>query len=327
MNINKKKGGFRGVKRKSLKEDFKIPNVINYNKIAKEGLLSENTEIVTNSLVKRVISVIGGKNQVKSDITPDKKTRLSNNPFTDEFVNGLTRGILNKNSLIKNSFLEKTIKFDNNGVITNCFVTLDKIGYRFGDFTYDNELVQKINKKIDQKLHAKEKTSTLKKNKKRIKFPHDLLVDIKDYKKVFKKGVWDKSVVIQKGSLGKTLKFYDDGMITNCFITREKVGFKFSDFTYDKELMKGVNKKIEQKLNEKKPKDMDINVVDVKGKNLKKEVKDDEISPKSDDLTPRYRNRQKRKPRKPREKREPKLKKEPWEYEGKSFLEKYNEKK
>jgi hypothetical protein len=103
-------------------------------------------------------------------------------------------------------------------------------------------------------------------------------------------------------------------MITNCFITREKVGFKFSEFTYDKELMKEVNKKIEQKLNEKKPKDMDINVVDVKGKNLKKEVKDDEISPKSDDLTPRYRNRQERKPReprKPKEKREPKRKKEP----------------
>jgi len=51
--------------------------------------------------------------------------------------------------------------------------------------------------------------------------------------------------------------------------------------------------------------------VNAKTKNLKKEVKDDEISPKSDDLTPRYRNRQERKPRKPREKREPKLKKEP----------------
>jgi ribosomal protein S19 len=189
MNINKKKGGFRGVKRKSLKEDFKIPNVINYNKIAKEGFLSENTEIVTNSLVKRVISAIDGKNRVKSDITPDKKTRPSNNPFTDKFVEELTRGILNENSLIKKSFAGKDIKFNNNGVITSCSVTPDKIGYRFGDFTYNNELVQKINKKIDQKLHAKEKTSTLKKNKKRIKFPHDLLVDIKDYKKVFKKGV------------------------------------------------------------------------------------------------------------------------------------------
>jgi hypothetical protein len=189
MNIIKKKGGFRGVKRKSLKEDFKIPNVINYNKIAKEGLLSENTGIVTNSLVKRAVSAIDGKNQVKSDITPDKKTRHSNNPFTNKFVEELTRGILNENSLIKNSFLGKTVKFRNNGVITDCFVTLDKIGYRFGDFTYENELVQKINEKIEQKLHSKEKTSTLKKNKKRIKFPHDPLVDIKDYKEVFKKGV------------------------------------------------------------------------------------------------------------------------------------------
>jgi hypothetical protein len=33
------------------------------------------------------------------------------------------------------------------------------------------------------------------------------------------------------------------------------------------------------------------------------------------------------KPRKPREKREPRLKREPWQYEGKSFLDKYNEKK
>lgn len=215
MNINTKKGGFRGVKRKSLKEDFKIPNVINYNKIAKEGFLSENTEIVTNSLVKRVISAIDGKNRVKSDITPDKKTRPSNNPFTDKFVEELTRGILNENSLIKKSFAGKDIKFNNNGVITNCSVTPDKIGYKFGDFTYNNELVQKINGKIDQKL------------------------------------------------------------------------------------------------NKKKPKDIDTNIVNAKTKNLKKEVKDDEISPKSDDLAPRYRNRQERKPRKPREKRKPRLKKEP----------------
>jgi hypothetical protein len=93
--------------------------------------------------------------------------------------------MIDQDSIIKNSFLKKTVKFKNNGVITDCFVTLDKIGYRFGDFTYDNELVQKI----EQKLHSKEKTLTLKKNKKRIKFAHDPLVDIRDYKKVFKKGV------------------------------------------------------------------------------------------------------------------------------------------
>jgi hypothetical protein len=100
-------------------------------------------------------------------------------------------------------------------------------------------------------------------------------------------------------------------MITNCFITPDKVGHKLGEFTYDNELMKGVNKKIDQKLNKKKPKNIDTNIVNAKTKNLKKEVKDDEISPKSDDLTPRYRNRQERKPRKPREKREPRLKKEP----------------
>jgi hypothetical protein len=146
MNIIKKKGGFRGVKRKSLKEDFKIPNVINYNKIAKEGLLSENTGIVTNSLVKKGISAIDGKNQVKSDITPDKKTRPSSNPFTDDFVEGLTRGMIDQDSKIKNSFLGKTIIFKNNGVITDCFVTPDKIGRTFGDFTYtsENEVMKKV---------------------------------------------------------------------------------------------------------------------------------------------------------------------------------------
>jgi hypothetical protein len=59
-------------------------------------------------------------------------------------------------------------------------------------------------------------------------------------------------------------------------------------------------------------------------------VASNKIRPKSDDLAPRYRNRQERKPRKPRkprEKRELRLKKEPWEYEGKSFLDKYNKKK
>jgi len=252
MTINKKKGGFRGVKRKSWKEDCKIPNVINSNKIAKKRLLSENTGIVTNSSVKRVISVIEGKNQVRSDITSDKKAKPSN-----------------------------------------------------------NKLAQKINEKIDPKLHSKGKTSTLKKNSKKIKFLNNLLVDIKNEKEAFKKGVWDKSVVIQKSLIGRTMKFNDDGMITKCRITPDKVGYKFGDFTYDNELMKGVNKKIDQKLN-------------------KKEVKNNEISPKSDNVTPRHRNRQERKPReprKPREKREPRLKKEPWEYEGKSFLEKYNEKK
>jgi ribosomal protein S19 len=128
-------------------------------------------------------------NQKEDKKIENKEAKRRDNPFTDDFVEGLTRGMIDQDSIIRNSFLGKTVKFKNNGVITDCFVTPDKIGHRFGDFTYNNELVQKINKKIDQKLHAKEKTSTLKKNKKRIKFPQDPLVDIKDYKKVFKRGV------------------------------------------------------------------------------------------------------------------------------------------
>jgi ribosomal protein S19 len=128
-------------------------------------------------------------NQKEDKKIENKEAKKRDNPFTAEFVEELTRGMIDQDSKIKKSFLGKTIKFKNNGVITDCFVTPDKIGYRFGDFTYDNELVQKTNEKIEQKLHAKEKTSTLKKNKKRIKFPQDPLVDIRDYKKAFKKGV------------------------------------------------------------------------------------------------------------------------------------------
>ena len=128
-------------------------------------------------------------NQKEDKKTENKEAKKRDNPFTDDFVKGLTREMIDQDSKIRKSFVGKTVKFQNNGVITDCFVTPDRIGRRFGDFTYDNELVQKINGKIEQKLHSKEKTSTLKKNKKRIKFPHDPLVDIKDYKEVFKRGV------------------------------------------------------------------------------------------------------------------------------------------
>lgn len=128
-------------------------------------------------------------NQKEDKKTENKEAKKRDNPFTDDFVKGLTRGMINQDSKIRKSFVGKTVKFQNNGVITDCFVTPDKIGYKFGDFTYNNELVQKMNGKIEQKLHSEEKTSTLKKNKKRIKFPHDPLVDIKDYKEVFKRGV------------------------------------------------------------------------------------------------------------------------------------------
>jgi ribosomal protein S19 len=83
-------------------------------------------------------------NQKEDKKVENKKTRKRNNPFTDDFVEGLTRGMLDQDSIIRNSFVEKTIKFKNNGIITNCFVTPDKVGRRFGDFTYDNEVMKKM---------------------------------------------------------------------------------------------------------------------------------------------------------------------------------------
>jgi ribosomal protein S19 len=76
----------------------------------------------------------------------NKKTKKRNNPFTEEFIEGLTRGMIDQDSIIKNSFLGKTIKFKNNGVITDCFVTPEKIGRTFGDFTYtyENEVMKKM---------------------------------------------------------------------------------------------------------------------------------------------------------------------------------------
>jgi ribosomal protein S19 len=84
--------------------------------------------------------------QKKDKKVENKKTKKCSNPFTDEFVEGLTRGMIDQDSIIKKSFLGKTIKFKNSGVITNCFVTSEKIGSRFGDFTYtyENEVMKKM---------------------------------------------------------------------------------------------------------------------------------------------------------------------------------------
>jgi len=144
-------------------------------------------------------------NQKEDKKVENKEAKKRDNPFTDDFVEGLTRGMLDQDSIIRNSFVEKTIKFKNNGVITDCFVTPDKIGRRFGDFTYDNEVMKKV--------HALSNTSS-------------------------------------------------------------------------------------------------------------------KILPKSDHLTAKKGNRQATKPineKKPKKKKKPGKKKEPWEYEGKSFLDKYNE--
>jgi len=83
-------------------------------------------------------------NQKEDKKTENKEAKKRDNPFTDDFVEGLTRGMIDQDSKIRKSFVGKTVKFQNNGVITDCFVTPDKIGYRFGDFMYDNEVMKKM---------------------------------------------------------------------------------------------------------------------------------------------------------------------------------------
>ena len=86
-------------------------------------------------------------NQKEDKKTENKEAKKRDNPFTDDFVEGLTRGMIDQDSIIRKSFVGKTVKFQNNGTITNCFVTSDKVGRRFGDFTYtyDNEVMEKMN--------------------------------------------------------------------------------------------------------------------------------------------------------------------------------------
>jgi ribosomal protein S19 len=85
-------------------------------------------------------------NQKEDKKIENKEAKKRNNPITDEFIERLTRGMIDQDSIIKKSFLGKTIIFKNNGVITDCFVTLDKIGRTFGDFTYtsENEVMKKM---------------------------------------------------------------------------------------------------------------------------------------------------------------------------------------
>lgn len=51
-----------------------------------------------------------------------------------------------------------SLQFDDDGDIMNCFITPDKIGRKFADFTYENKLVKRVNKKTKPKLNKKPQT-------------------------------------------------------------------------------------------------------------------------------------------------------------------------
>lgn len=80
-----------------------------------------------------------------------KGIKFHNDTFTNSFKKALKTGIWDKDSIIQPSFLGKTIKFDDDGNVKNCHVTPDKIGCKFGDFGYENQLMKGIGKKIKKK--------------------------------------------------------------------------------------------------------------------------------------------------------------------------------
>lgn len=166
-----KKIFWRITEKRARKGNYETPKPINNykNKIKKDACHISGR--IPESLVGKKVLVFDNVNEILFHVTPEKvgfkfndfdskgkliqkkdkkvenkKTKKCNNPFTDDFVEGLTRGMIDQDSKIKNSFLGKTIKFKNNGVITNCFVTSEKIGCRFGDFTYtyENEVMKKM---------------------------------------------------------------------------------------------------------------------------------------------------------------------------------------
>ena len=141
--------------------------------------------------------------------------------------------------------------------------------------------------------------------------------DVINYRKMKKEGAWNKEARIPSNLVGKTVWVADeDDNWIKSYITREKVGFKFGDFTQNKELIPRINEKIAPGLYAWKP---DINIVTKESKNLKKDPKN-KVIPQNWagktvllrnetnsaegqilSITPRHRNRQKRKPKKPRE--------------------------
>lgn len=134
-----------------IKNAYHISERIPESSVGKKVLVFDNVnEIlfhVTREKVGFKFNDFDSKGQLiqkKDKKTENKEAKKRYNPFTDDFVEGLTRGMIDQDSKIKKSFLGKTIKFKNNGIITNCFVTLDKINRRFGDFTYENEVTKKM---------------------------------------------------------------------------------------------------------------------------------------------------------------------------------------
>jgi ribosomal protein S19 len=141
--------------------------------------------------------------------------------------------------------------------------------------------------------------------------------DVINYRKMEKEGAWNKETIIPNNLVGKTVWVVDedDDNWIKSYITREKAGFKFGDFTQNKALIPRINEKIAPGLYAWEP---DINIVATKSKNLKKNPKNKVISQnwvgktvllrnetnsaegQILSITPRYRNKQKRKPRKPK---------------------------
>ena len=157
--------------KRARKGNYETPKPINnYRNKIKKGACHISERITEDSVGKKVL-VFDNVNEFLFHVTPEKvgfkfndfdskgkfiqkkdkkvenkKTKKCKNPITDEFIEGLTRGMIDQDSKIRASFLGKTVKFKNNGVITDCFVTLDKIGRTFGDFTYtsENEVMKKM---------------------------------------------------------------------------------------------------------------------------------------------------------------------------------------
>ena len=80
-----------------------------------------------------------------------------------------------------------------------------------------------------------------------------------NYKKMLKKGAWDKNTKIPESLIGKTVLVFDNENERPFYVTREKVGFKFGDFDCDNKLNGKIDKKIKKKekantLTLKKPK-------------------------------------------------------------------------
>ena len=194
------------------------------------------------------------------------------------------RGAWHKDDIIHESLIGSAVLvFDDvNKILFR--VTEEKVGFKFSDFDCNDKLNQKEDKKIENK-EAKKRNNPI----------------TDEFIERLTRGMIDQDSIIKKSFLGKTIIFKNNGVITDCFVTLDKIGRTFGDFTYDNKVMKKMHA-----------------LSNTSSK----------ILPKSDHLTAKKGNRQATKPineKKPKKKKKPGKKKEPWEYEGKSFLDKYNE--